>query len=111
MTLGERVRKVADYKTGGNLTRLSTILGYPRASLSNVANGSTLPKVDFVVAFLENLPEVNIRWLFLGEGEMLIKSDGAEEKGKDLSDDRFDRLMDKLEKMDNRIQALERGEE
>lgn len=47
--------------------------GYLRQSLSKFITGTTkLPKIDWVIGLLEQYPELNMRWLLLGEGEMWL---------------------------------------
>ncbi len=45
--------------------------GISPAGLSNIFNGRTNPTYGHLSKIHENFPEVNIAWLFFGEGEML----------------------------------------
>lgn len=47
-------------------------------TVSNIANDNTRnPKSDFFAATLRHYPELSIRWLILGEGEMWLPEGGA----------------------------------
>ncbi len=49
----------------------SKISGITSATVSNIAKGDTkLPKADFFQAIAIHFPEINLRWLLLGEGSM-----------------------------------------
>lgn len=51
----------------------SEITGINTGTVSDIFKGKTpLPKADFFQAFLMYFPEVNIKWLLIGEGDMLV---------------------------------------
>lgn len=50
----------------------SRITGYHPKNISGFLTGTVkLPKIDLVVALATHFPELNLRWLLLGEGEMI----------------------------------------
>jgi transcriptional regulator with XRE-family HTH domain len=49
----------------------SEIPGFPAYSLSKIITGRTqIPKIDLIIALMQYFPELNLRWLLIGEGEM-----------------------------------------
>ncbi len=49
----------------------SEITGINTGTVSNISTGATeLPKADFFQAFAIHYPEISLRWLLIGEGEM-----------------------------------------
>jgi transcriptional regulator with XRE-family HTH domain len=48
------------------------ITSYHPKNISGFLTGTVkLPKIDLVVALATHFPELNLRWLLLGEGEMI----------------------------------------
>jgi transcriptional regulator with XRE-family HTH domain len=46
--------------------------GYHQKNISGFLTGTVkMPKVDLMVALATHFPELNLRWLLLGEGEMI----------------------------------------
>lgn len=49
----------------------SDVTGFSEKNVSNIVKGLVLqPKSDFFVAIAQSFPELNLRWLLIGEGEM-----------------------------------------
>lgn len=67
----ERIQKIIDYKgiTPGDLAE---ILGVQRSNISHILNGRNKPGAVFIEKFLLAFPGVNARWLFTGEGPMIM---------------------------------------
>lgn len=70
----DRIQKFIDYK---NITpgELSDILGVQRSNISHILNGRNKPGAAFIEKFLFSFPNVNARWLFTGEGPMIMNAD------------------------------------
>ena len=50
----------------------SRITGYHPKNISGFLTGTVkMPKIDLMVALATHFPELNLRWLLLGEGEMI----------------------------------------
>ena len=68
--MNTRLRQIIDYKTNGRKKVFAEMIGWTPQYLGKLLHGD-----DFglkpVVALLTALPEINARWLLLGEGEML----------------------------------------
>lgn len=61
-------------KIKSNPTELSREFGYSGASrLTRLNNGDKLPSLEVICDFMQLYPDLNIRWLLLGEGEMWEK--------------------------------------
>jgi transcriptional regulator with XRE-family HTH domain len=67
----ERIQKFIDYKsiTPGEL---ADMLGVQRSNISHILNGRNKPGAVFIEKFLLAFPRVNARWLFTGEGPMVM---------------------------------------
>lgn len=69
--MNKRLREIVDYKTRGKNKPFAELIGWTPQYLGKLLHGS-----DFglkpVLAILRALPEVNARWLLLGEGQMLL---------------------------------------
>jgi len=69
--MNNRLREIVRYKTHGKQKEFAELIGWKPQYLAKLLHGS-----DFglkpVLAILAALPEINARWLLLGEGEMLM---------------------------------------
>lgn len=74
--MNNRLKQIIDYKTNGKRKEFAELVGWKPQYLGKLIAG-----VDFglkpVIALLSALPEINARWLLLGEGEMLTPSGTA----------------------------------
>lgn len=74
--MNTRLRQIIDYKTNGKKKVFAELIGWKPQYLGKLLHGD-----DFglkpVIALLKALPEINARWLLLGEGEMLTPSGAA----------------------------------
>jgi predicted transcriptional regulator len=77
----DRIQKFIDYK---NISpgELADILEVQRSNISHILNGRNKPGASFIEKFLLAFPHVNARWLFTGEGNMVM---GTNESIKALS--------------------------
>lgn len=72
MTISDRFTLFLREK-GISQKEFSEKTGYLRQSLSKFITGTTkLPKIDLIIGLMIHYPELNIRWLLLGEGEMRV---------------------------------------
>jgi hypothetical protein len=59
----------------------SQITGYGEKSLSNFLTGRVkYPKIDLIDAVIRNFPDLNLIWLFTGEGEMFTNENFTSEQ-------------------------------
>lgn len=77
----DRIQKFIDYK---NISpgELADILEVQRSNISHILNGRNKPGASFIEKFLLAFPNVNARWLFTGEGNMVM---GTNESLKSIS--------------------------
>ncbi len=54
-------------------TRLADQIGVQRSSISHIVSGRNKPSYDFIYKFLEHYPQINPKWLILGEGSMYLQ--------------------------------------
>ncbi len=67
----DRIQKFIDYKSISPGT-LAEILEVQRSNISHILNGRNKPGAVFIEKFLLAFPMLNARWLFTGEGPMVI---------------------------------------
>ena len=67
----DRIQQFIEYK---NISpgELADILEVQRSNISHILNGRNKPGASFIEKFLLAFPNVNARWLFTGEGNMLL---------------------------------------
>jgi transcriptional regulator with XRE-family HTH domain len=71
MTIGKRLAVLLKEK-GMTQKSFSKKINYREQSVSNLITGQTKnPRTDLIIRTVAAFPEVNLRWLLLGEGEML----------------------------------------
>jgi plasmid maintenance system antidote protein VapI len=58
-------------------TRLADQIGVQRSSISHILSGRNKPSYDFIYKFLQHYPEIDPRWLIMGEGKMYQKRQQA----------------------------------
>lgn len=65
-----RLAEIIKYKTGGRQTDFASLMGWTPQYLTKLLKG-----IDFgirpVLTIVSTLPEINARWLLLGQGDML----------------------------------------
>lgn len=68
--MNNRLSEIIKYKTGGKQTQFASLMGWSPQYLSKLVRGKDFG-IAPVIALLQRLPELNARWLLLGEGKML----------------------------------------
>lgn len=68
--MNSRINKIIDYKTDGNRTDFAAIMGWSRQYLSKLLRGESIG-IAPVRSILATFPDIDARWLLLGEGKML----------------------------------------
>ena len=51
-------------------TKLADQIGVQRSSISHILSGRNNPSYDFIYKFLQHHPDINPKWLIMGEGSM-----------------------------------------
>ena len=69
-TMNSRLQEIIRYKTGGRQTEFAYLCGWTPQYLAKLLRGDNFG-LQPVLTLLEVLPEINARWLLLGQGEML----------------------------------------
>lgn len=75
--MNKRLLEIIQYKTAGKQAEFACIMGWSPQYLNRLAKGESGIGIRPVVALLEKFPELNARWLLLGEGAMITS--GADE--------------------------------
>lgn len=68
--MNERLRQIIRYKTRGRQKDFAELCGWTPQYVAKLLRGENFG-LRPVITLLQTLPEVNARWLLLGEGEML----------------------------------------
>ena len=69
----ERIKQFMDYKTL-SAAELADQIGVQRSNVSHVLSGRNNPSSSFLEKLLLTFPELDARWLIVGEGQMLKES-------------------------------------
>jgi len=66
----DRIAQIIDYKA---LTpsKFADIIGIQRSRISHIMSGRNNPSIDVVTKIVSKFPEIDLKWLMTGEGEML----------------------------------------
>lgn len=65
-----RLLDIIKYKTGGRQNKFAELLGWTPQYVAKLLRGENFG-LQPVLTLVEKLPEINARWLLLGEGKML----------------------------------------
>ncbi len=68
--MNNRLQEIIKYKTGGRQTEFATLCGWTPQYLAKLLRGDNFG-LQPVLTILTTLPEINARWLLLGQGDML----------------------------------------
>lgn len=68
--MNNRLQEIIRYKTGGRQIDFANLLGWKPQYLAKLLRGENFG-IRPVLTLLETLPEINARWLLLGQGDML----------------------------------------
>ena len=69
--MNERLLQFIQYKTDGRQAEFAALMGWSPQYLNRLAKGESGIGIRPIVALLEKFPELNARWLLLGEGAMI----------------------------------------
>lgn len=69
-TMNSRLQEIVRYKTGGRQKDFAALCGWTPQYLAKLIHGGNFG-LQPILTLLEALPEINARWLLLGQGEML----------------------------------------
>lgn len=83
--INERIVILID-ALGESNNRFAKRIGTSSAVVSHIVTGRNKPNIDLLYKILRSLPNVDIRWLVLGEGEMLLDADKAPDEQPTPSD-------------------------
>lgn len=92
----ERILQIIKYATNGNKAHFAEMLGWKGQYLQNILKGSI--GITPISTILEKFPDINARWLILGQGDML---DNTTEKRKELIE-----ISDTLQNLSERLQKI-----
>lgn len=68
--MNKRLALFIDYKTGGNQKEFAALLGWSPQYLHKMLKGDSMG-IQPVISLLQTFPELNARWLILGDGVMI----------------------------------------
>lgn len=67
-----RIREIINYKSGGSKTAFAESLGWSAQYLSKLIRGESIG-LQPILTILSAFPDIDARWLLLGQGQMLEK--------------------------------------
>lgn len=70
----ERLLDIIQYKTSGKQAEFAEIMGWSPQYLNRLTKGESGIGIRPIVSLLEKFPELNARWLLLGEGAMITSA-------------------------------------
>lgn len=73
----DRLLDIIQYKTSGKQAEFAEIMGWSPQYLNRLTKGESGIGIRPIISLLEKFPELNARWLLLGEGAMITS--GADE--------------------------------
>lgn len=76
----DRIKQYMDYKSI-SAGELSSRLDVQRSNISHILNGRNKPGASFIERLLISFPDLNARWLFTGEEEMIGNATAAPTTG------------------------------
>lgn len=65
----DRIEEIMQ-KIGVTSSQFAKIIGMKQASLSHILTGRNNPSLDVVMKINQAFPDINLKWLLYGEGEM-----------------------------------------
>ena len=68
--MNKRLAQFIEYKTGGNQKEFADLLGWSPQYLHKLLKGDSMG-IQPVISLLQTFPDMNARWLILGEGAMV----------------------------------------
>ena len=86
----ERIKKFMDYK-GISPSELADAIGVQRSNVTHVLKARNKPSFQFIEKLLQIYPEINAKWLLLGQGNMVEGISSS----RTLFDPVFEPLIDK----------------
>ncbi|MCW0482132.1 helix-turn-helix domain-containing protein [Gaoshiqia sediminis] len=69
--MNSRIKRFMEYK-GLTSSELADSIGVQRSNVTHVLHGRNNPSFPFISKLLEAYPEIDAKWLIMGEGEMLV---------------------------------------
>lgn len=75
MSINKRIKEIIDHTANGSVHGFAKSLGYSRSDkVRNYLNEGVQISSDTITKISEIYPEINIKWLFSGKGNMLLDS-------------------------------------
>lgn len=69
--MNSRLLEFIQYKTGGNQAEFAKVMGWSPQYLNRLTKGESGIGIRPIISMLEKFPELDARWLLLGEGAMI----------------------------------------
>lgn len=79
----DRIARIIEYKS---LTpsRFADIIGIQRSRISHIMSGRNNASIDVVTRIIEKFPDIDLKWLMTGEGQMSSSENGLFGSEKDI---------------------------
>lgn len=105
-SMKDRIKKFMNVKSL-TAAELADKIGVQRSNVSHVLNGRNNPSSVFIEKLLQTFPELDARWLILGEGEMLMRQEPQQEMKfeNNITEMPQKSMTDLLTKSENKIET------
>lgn len=100
--MNSRIKNFMDHK-GLSSSELADTIGVQRSNVTHVLHGRNKPSFQFISKLLETYPEINAKWLIMGNGAML--EDGSKDQVQPVLFEQQQELQAPVEK--ERIKPLD----
>ncbi|MHA7109370.1 helix-turn-helix domain-containing protein [Sunxiuqinia elliptica] len=100
--MNSRIKNFMDHK-GLSSSELADTIGVQRSNVTHVLHGRNKPSFQFISKLLETYPEINAKWLIMGNGTML--EDGSKDQVQPVLFEQQQELQAPVEK--ERIKPLD----
>lgn len=97
-------------KKFGTVEKFAEKCGLNVGSLRNAIHRGSEIKSSTIEAISRNVPNINLRWLLLGEGEMFVDLDreSGDLSGQELQEDKIEYITQLNDLLSKRVKELER---
>lgn len=81
-------------------------IGIQPSGMSHILSGRNRPSLDFVMKVISRYPEIDLKWLTLGEGEMYSTTAPTQKKERKTELDLFSAMEDEVEENEPSVEMV-----
>ncbi len=103
MSINKRVTELRKSR-GWSQQDFAAKIGVTRQTISNIENDKHSASSEIIMRILQKLKDLNPRWLILGEGDMVVSKNMAQEPLPEYESKYKDKLINSLERENKLLQ-------